>query len=356
MATVTVIAGLIPAAQAYMAKLLINAVVHAIVIHANHRPDRAALHVPILWGQISSPVLTVLQVVIVLAAIQFLITALSSLLQRLSNISQQLLQEKVSQQVQLLIMEKAAALDLNYFEDAHSYDVLQQAQREATSRPVQMVSGAFGLVRTVITFSTMIALLIGLSPWLALVALAAPVPSFVADARYGWRGYAMARRNSPVRRRMLYLLTLLTTDTYAKEVKLFTLGGHFIGQFRGLARRYYEEQRSIVTHRYLVGYIWGMLSTLAGSATYLYVAVQAVAGKLTLGDLTLYTQAATSVQSSFQSILSGLSSMYENNLYLTSLFELLEEQPRIVPPEHPVPISRPLRTSSSPTPLSTYGS
>ncbi|GAC1513855.1 MAG: ABC transporter ATP-binding protein [Chloroflexota bacterium] len=343
MAVVTILAGLIPAAQAFMAKLLINAVVKAIVIHTDHRPDRVTLHVPILWGSISSPVLTVLQVVVVLAAIQFLITALSSFLQTLSNISQQLLQERVGQQVQLLIMEKAAALDLTYFEDPHSYDVLQQAQREATSRPVQMVSGAFGLVRTVITFSTMIALLIGVSPWLALVALLAPVPSFIADARYGWWGYAIARRNSPIRRRMVYLLTLLTTDTYAKEVKLFTLGGHFIEQFRGLARRYYDDQRSIVTRRYFVGYVWGTLSTLASAGTYLYVAVQAVAGRLTLGDLTLYTQAATSVQTSFQSILSGFSSMYEHNLYLGSLFELLEERPHIVPPEHPIPVPQPLR-------------
>src|SRR6202022_4376788 len=65
-------------------------------------------------------------------------------------------------------------------------------------------------------------------------------------------------------------------------------------------------------------------------------------GRLTLGDLTLYTQAATSVQSSFQGILSGFSTMYEHNLYLSSLFELLEEEPRIVTAEHPVPVPVPL--------------
>ncbi|HEX6506633.1 MAG TPA: ABC transporter ATP-binding protein, partial [Chloroflexota bacterium] len=160
--------------------------------------------------------------------------------------------------------------------------------------------------------------------------------------RYGWWGYAIARRNSPIRRRMLYLLTLLTTDTYAKEVKLFTLGDHFINQFKRLSQGYYEDQRSLVTRRYLAGYAWGALSIVASSGTYLYVAVQAVAGKLTLGDLTLYTQAASSVQTSLQSILSGLSSMYEHNLYLGSLFELLDEKPRIVVSDHPVAVPRPL--------------
>jgi ATP-binding cassette subfamily B protein len=337
LATVTIISGLVPAAQAYTAKLLINAVVNAIVIHARHAPDRVVLNVPVLWGSLTTPEISVLTEVIILAGVQFLITAISALLSTLSNISQQLLQERVAIRVQLLIMQHAATMDLSYFEDAHSYDVLQQAQREATTRPVQMVSGAFGLGRTLLTFLTMVLLLVGLNPWLALVALVAPIPAFIADARYGWWGYAIARRNSPIRRRMLYLLTLLTTDTYAKEVKLFTLGRHFVDRFRGLARGYYDDQRSIVTRRYLVGYAWGGLSLAASAGTYLYVAVQAVNGRLTLGDLTLYTQAAQSVQSSLQSILSSLSTMYEHNLYLQSLFELLETKPRIVTPGAPRP-------------------
>jgi ATP-binding cassette, subfamily B, bacterial len=342
LATVTILAGLIPAAQAYTAKLLINAVVRAIMIHSTHAVDATALNVPLLFLSIRLPLLPILTVVIILAALQFLITAVSTLLSTLTNISQQLLQERVAIQVQTVIMEHAARLDLSYFEDAHSYDVLQQAQREATSRPVQMVSGTFGLIRTLLTFLTMIALLLGLSPWLALVALISPIPLFISDARYGWWGYAVARRNSPIRRRMLYLLTLLTTDTYAKEVKLFTLGNHFLSQFRTLARGYYEDQRALVTRRYLVGYAWGALSLIASSGTYLYVAVQAVNGRLSLGDLTLFTQAASSVQTSLQSILSGLSSTYEHNLYLSSLFELLDEKPRIVVSDRPTPVPTPL--------------
>jgi len=343
LAVATTITGLIPAAQAYTAKLLINAVVQAIVIHARHAPDRTVLNVHLFWGSVSTPIVTAVTAVVILAVIQLIIQAISALLQTVTNISQQLLQERVTIRVQLLIMEHASSLDLSYFEDAHSYDILQQAQREATTRPVQMVSGTFGLVRTLLTFLTMIALLLGVSPWLALIALVAPIPAFISDARYGWRGYAIARWQSPVRRRMLYLLTLLTTDTYAKEVKIFNLPRYFVERFRGLSSGYYAGQQKLVTRRYLAGFGWGTLSTLASSGTYLYVALQAVQGRLTLGDLTLYTQAATSVQSSMQGILAGLSSTYEHNLYLSSLYELLEEKPRIRAPEHPVPVPQPLQ-------------
>jgi ATP-binding cassette subfamily B protein len=339
----TVLAGFIPAIQAYAAKLLVNAVVKAIFLHAQHLPDRVQLNVPILWGGVQLPVLSALGVVIAISVFQFIITAFNAFLSTLSNISQQLLQERISMSVQLLIIERASTLDLAFFEDAKSYDMLQQAQREATSRPVQMVSQTFGLVRTLITFASMIALLVGLSPWLALVALLAPVPSFISNARYGWWGYAIARRNSPLRRRMSYLLTLLTTDTYAKEVKILTLGNFFIERFRVLAQKYYDDQKGLVSRRYLAAYVWSMLTTIASSGTYLFVAAQAVNGKLTLGDLTLYTQVASSVQSSFQSLLSGLSSMYENNLYLTSLFDLLKERPKVIAPTDPIPIPNPLR-------------
>ena len=131
LAAATALAGLVPAAQAYTAKLLINAIVRAIFIHLNHAPDRMVLVIPLLWGALRLPTLTVMGVVIVLAAIQLLIAAFSSLLQTLSNISQQLLQERVSMRVQLLIMERASTLDLTFFEDSQSYDTLQMAQREA---------------------------------------------------------------------------------------------------------------------------------------------------------------------------------------------------------------------------------
>ncbi|HVA90756.1 MAG TPA: ABC transporter ATP-binding protein [Chloroflexota bacterium] len=339
----TILAGFIPAIQAYTAKLLINAVVKAIFLHAQHLPDRVRLDIPVLWGDIRLPVLSALGVVVVLALIQFAITAFSALLTTLTNISQQLLQERISMSVQLLIIERSATLDLAFFENPASYDTLQIAQREATSRSVQMVSQTFGLVRTLITFFSMIALLVGLSPWLALAALLAPVPSFISNARYSWWGYAIARRNSPIRRKMTYLTTLLTTDTYAKEVKILTLGHFFIERFRTLAQQYYDDQKSIVSRRYLAGYAWSTLTTIASSGTYLYVAAQAVNGRLTLGDLTLYTQVANSVQNSFQSLLTGLSSMYENNLYLTSLFDLLKEEPKVVAPANPVPVPNPLR-------------
>ncbi|HVB77636.1 MAG TPA: ABC transporter ATP-binding protein [Candidatus Nitrosotalea sp.] len=339
----TVLAGLLPALNAYTAKLLINAVVRAIQVHQQHIPDRTQLQVQLLFVDLRSPLTTTIGAIAMLAGVQFVIYAFTSLLSTVRNVSQQLMQDRVQLQIQLMVMEHAARLDLQFFESSDSYDLLRRAQQDSSSRPVVMVSTMFGLLQTTLTFASMVALLIGVSPILALVALLSPIPAFISDTRYGWRGYQLARWASPLRRRMSYLVDLVTTDSYTKEIKLFDLGGYFIARFKALSKTYYERQRRLVGRRYMAGYAWSSITTLAGSATYLYVAIKAVFGPLTLGDLTLYTQAASSVQSSIQGILSGFSGMYENSLYLANLYELLATPVMLAPPAHPVEVTDPIR-------------
>ncbi len=137
---------------------------------------------------------------------------------------------------------------------------------------------------------------------------------------------------------MNYMVSLVTTDSFAKEVKLFGLGGYFIERYRLIATAFYNSQRSQLVRRYLTGFALGNLSTIVTSLTYLYVALQAIAGRLTLGHLTAYTQAAMSVQNSIQSILGGFSGMYEHNLYLNNLYELMAKEPSMPVAAEPRPV------------------
>ncbi|MDQ6885181.1 MAG: ABC transporter ATP-binding protein, partial [Candidatus Dormibacteraeota bacterium] len=194
----TVIAGIIPAISAYTAKLLINAVVQGIAVHRFHLPDRVQFD----FGPLHTPVFTTINGIIFLAVLQLLIFALTAFLGTTRNITQQLLQNSVSMRIQLMVMEKAATLDLSFYEDPASYDLLRRAQTDSVNRPVLMISTAFGLVQTALTFVTMIALLVVVSPLLALIALVSPIPAFIADTRYGWRGYNIARWGSRLMRRM----------------------------------------------------------------------------------------------------------------------------------------------------------
>src|SRR6202171_3982971 len=344
----TAIAGIMPAAAAWTAKLLLDAVVQGIAVHNSHQPDRvwplcAPPSAACAIGPWHLPAFDAVGAIVFLAILQLVLFAITAFLGTIRNITQQLLQNAVAMRIQLMVMEKAASLDLQFYEDPASYDLLRRAQTDSINRPVMMISTAFGLVQTLLTFITMIALLVAVSPLLALIALISPIPAFIADTRYGWWGYNIARWGSRLLRRMNYLVTLVTTDRFAKEVKLFGLGEYFIQRYKLIAEAFYASQRRQVARRYLTGFAWGNLSTIAGSLTYLYVALQAIAGRLTLGDLTLYTAAAQSVQGSIQGILSGFSGMYEHNLYLNNLFELMATKPSMPVSPNPVKVPMPMR-------------
>src|SRR5712692_2364006 len=309
--------GFIPAFSVTITALLIDSVVRAIHIHS----------ITPIWLPVG---------------LQLGITLLSSLLSTLSNTVQQLLQEQVSNRVQLDILKKANTLDLAFFENPEFYDKMRQAANQSSYQPVSMISQTFDLGRTVVTLLSLIFLLLHLAWWLAIVALIVPIPAFFSSTRYGWRGYQLMRRQSPERRIMAYFVSLMTTDTYNKEVKLFNLGNFFIDKFWDLATKLYKQDKKLLIRRYLTNFGWTNLTGVANSAIYLYVALQAVVGRISLGGLTLYTQAAVQTGQSFQGLLGGISSTYESTLYVNTLFEFLEYQPRIVSPPSPQPIDPPL--------------
>jgi ATP-binding cassette, subfamily B, bacterial len=321
LAVLNLLQGAVPAATVWISKLLIDAVVEAV----KDGTGTAAL-----------------PGVLFLVVLQFALNAAGNILSTLANICQQLLQEQVANRIQLLVMRQANALDLIFFERPKFYDLIQQVQREATNRPVSMVQTAFGLIRQLLTFVSLLALLVNLEWFIAAAALISPIPAFVSSARYGWWGYQMMRWQSPLRRMMSYLTNLMTTDTYNKEVKLFTVGDFFIDRFASLFRRYYAETRTLVIRRYLVGAGWSMLTVLTSGLTFFYVAFRTLGGSISVGGLTLYVQAASGVSQAFSSLLSGLQSMYEHQLYLKTLFELLDFEPQVRAPEHPVPIGHPI--------------
>ena len=338
----TALAGIIPTISVGITLMLTNAVVRGILINHSHLADQVSLS---SLGVVWVPALTFTSVgmIVFLAALQFAIFAISALLNTVRNITQQLLQNSVSMRIQLMVMEKAASLDLPFYEDPASYDLLRRAQNDSINRPVLMIATAFGLLQTMLTLVTMIAFLFGVSWILAIIVLVSPVPAFIADTRYGWRGYNIARWGSRLLRRMTYLVNLVTVDSFAKEVKLFGLGDYFIERYRLIANVFYDTQRSQVVRRYLTGFALGNLSTVVTSVTYLYIALQAIAGRLSLGHLTAYTQAAVQVQNSIQSMLGGFSGMYEHNLYLNNLVELMAKQPMMPVATSPVPVPVPLR-------------
>jgi ATP-binding cassette, subfamily B, bacterial len=256
-----------------------------------------------------------------------------------SLVFQGLLRDRVSDYVQVSVLSKANTLDMAQFENSEYYDTLRHAIEEAAYRPSSMITQTFDLIRTFITLCSMLFLIAHLSWWLVIVALVIPIPSFISNSRYGWRDYVVARRQSPERRMQNYHTQMLTVDQYVKEIRLFNLGDFVLGRFKHNAEKLYEENKQNLLRRATNGLLWSILTIIANSGIYLYIALQAVLGRITFGQLSKYVTAANSAGQSFQSVLDGFTDTYENSLFVNQLFEFLEYEPKIVSPAQPAPLN-----------------
>lgn len=226
--------------------------------------------------------------------------------------------------INLAILERAQLLELRHFEDPEFYDRLTRARREASSRPLSLVSEAFSLVQAVLTLAGYAALLVRFSAWVVLILMIATIPATIAEMKYSKQGFRLRNWRSPDSRRLMYLEYILANDKHAKEMKLFGLGPLFLGRYKELAERFHQEDSRLMVRRTIVTYVLSLLATVAFYGAYAAMAALAAIGRLTLGNMTMYVLAFRSGQQSFQSILSGIGSIYEHNLYMSNLFAYLD--------------------------------
>jgi len=304
-ALLTLVAGSLPAAVAYVGSLIVDAVVAA------SRSDAA-----------SHAALTSHALLLVVGE-GLLVAALAGC-QRGISLCQSLLRAQLGQRVNVMILEKALQLDLTHFENSEFYDKLTRARREASTRPLSLVTRTFGLMQNAISLISYGTLLIKFSPWAVAVLILAGLPSFLAEAKFSGDAFRLFLWRSPETRMQLYLETVLAREDHVKEVKLFGLGPLFLERYRAIFRKLFKEDRALTIRRDTWGFFLGLVGTSTLYAAYAWIAFAAIGARITLGQMTMYLMLFRQGQAAVSAILSAIGGMYEDNLYLSTLYEYLE--------------------------------
>ncbi len=257
-------------------------------------------------------------------AVELGLIVLQASLTRGLGLIRSILGSRLGTDVNVAILERATALELRHFEDPEFYDRLSRARREASSRPMSLVTESFALVQNLLTLVGYAALLLQFSGWVVFALMIATIPATIAEMRYSKATFRLRNWRSPDSRRLVYLEYVLANDEHAKEVKLFGLGPMFLARYKELAERFHAEDSKLATQRSIVTTLLSLLATGAFYLSYGAMALLAAAGQLTLGNMTMYVLAFRSGQQAFQSILSGIGSIYEHNLYMSNLFAYLD--------------------------------
>ena len=249
----------------------------------------------------------------------------------------------VSDHLHEVVHAKASDIDLEYYETARYHDALHRAQQEGAYRPTRIVNGLVQVAQNSIALLLMAGVLVAFHWGTALVLFAAAVPGVLMRLRQAHRTYESQHAQTQAERRGQYYHSMLTGSAHAKEVRLFGLGPLFRQRHRDLRGEIRRHRLQMATWRFRSDLVTQAAATLAVFGSFAFILYRASLGALTVGDVVMYYQAFQRGQDFLKDILGGLAGLYEDHLFLASLYEFLDMERRVVEPTTPKPVPRPLR-------------
>lgn len=277
-----------------------------------------------------------------LVAAEFGLAVLADVLGRVVSLIDSLLSERVSNASSVRLMEHAATLDLEDFEDAEFQDQLERARRQTSGR-MTLMGQLFSQVQDVVTVISFAAGLVLYAPWLIVLLILALLPAFMGEAHFNARSYSLAYVRTPERRELDYLRQTAASVETAKEVKIFGLNGFLIDRYRQLASDMYAANRTLAIRRASWGGLFTAIGTVGYYLAYAYIIGRTLTGDFTIGDLTFLAGSFRRLRTLLEGLLSGFSTTASQALYLDDLFSFFDIKPEIHSPRDPAPFPSPIR-------------
>ena len=277
-----------------------------------------------------------------LLAIEFGLAVASDVLGRIVALVDSLLSERFTNATSVRLMEHAATLDLEDFEDSELQDKLDRARRQTMGR-MTLMTQLFGQAQDAITVVSFAAGLVVYAPWLMVLLLVALLPAFIGEAHFNALNYSLNFAWTPERRELEYVRQTGASVETAKEVKIFGLSGFLIARYRQLADGFYAANRRLAIGRAGWGSVLTALGTLGYYVAYAYIAWRTVRGEFSIGDLTFLAGSFRRLRTLLEGLLSGFSAVAGQALYLDDLYSFFEIEPEIVSPPDPRPFPVPIR-------------
>jgi ATP-binding cassette, subfamily B, bacterial len=319
----------LPVVTLYVGKLIIDNVVR--LVQAPDKPETLGL-----W--LGSGLLNWL---ILLLLCEFVLAVMADVLGRVVSLVDSLLAERVTNASSVRLMEHAAKLDLEDFEDSEFQDQLERARRQTSGR-MTLMGQLFGQAQDIVTVISFAAGLIFYAPWLIALLLLALVPAFIGEAHFNAQSYSLDFVRTPERRELDYVRQTAASVETAKEVKIFGLNGFLINRYIRLATDFYAANRRLALRRAGWGGLFTAIGTVGYYLAYVYITWRTLTGKFSIGDLTFLAGSFLRLRSLLEGLLTSFSSTASQALYLNDLFSFFEVKPEILSPANPRSFPNPI--------------
>jgi ATP-binding cassette, subfamily B, bacterial len=279
---------------------------------------------------------------ILLVSAEFALAVVADILGRIVSLVDGLLSERMSNVSTVRLMNHAATLDLQDFEDADFQDQLDRA-RHQTSGAMTLMVQLFNQAQDFVTVVSFAAGLLFYAPWIIGFLFLALLPSFLGEAHFNAQGYALDFDRTSDRREMDYLRQTASSAETAKEVKIFGIYGFLIDRYMALAKGLYGTHRALALRRASWGSVFSAIGAVGYYVAYAYIAWRTLLGHFSVGDLTFLAASFQRLRGLMEGLLANFSSTAGQALYLKDLFSFFDLRPTIVSPERRLPFPDPIR-------------
>jgi ATP-binding cassette, subfamily B, bacterial len=321
---------LVPVVALYVGKLIIDDVVR--VVQMPGRPTT-------LDGWLESGELQWLGL---LLWAEFALAVLSDVLIRVVSLVDGLLSEKVTNASSVSLMEHAATLDLEDFEDAEFQDQLERARRQTSGR-LTLMAQLLAQAQALVTVASFAAGLLVYAPWLIVLLLVALLPVFLGEQHFSAQAYTLDFGRTPERRELDYVRQTAASVETAKEVKIFGLNRWLIEHYRRLADSFYITNRRLALRRAGWGSLFAAIGTVGYYLAYAYIVWRTLSGAFSIGDLTFLAGSFARLRGLLEQLLTTFSTTAAQALYLNDLFSFFDMRPEILSPANARPFPKPIR-------------
>lgn len=240
------------------------------------------------------------------------------------------LRDRVQGAIEGKVIAKIANFnDIALFEQPELLNILQLTTKgiQRMQRLAFIFAGSFMGIFTLIPAVILAA---GIALWVPLILLGFAIPSVVIDLRYWRKSWRVEESQAGLSREKEIYAKLLKEETYAKEMRLFSLQHVMLDRWNEIFDRLFKQMQDIRQEGAIALIALSFLGGIGSSIPYLYVIFGVVTGRFTLGDIALYTGVIIQLKRSLYMLVSNLGDIYDVALATRPVFQLLDLEPTLI--------------------------
>lgn len=261
---------------------------------------------------------------------QFGYILFTNVIRRVDGIVVRISGELVSNHIKIKIMEKAKEIDLKSFDSPEFFAKMENANREAGNRPIQVLNSSFSIISTVISLISYLFMItvIGVLP--ALLVIAVAIPSTIINFVYRRKNHDYVFRRSKDRRQMSYYSEVLVNKDLVKEVRMLGLADDFTNRYKAVFKKYFGGLKKLMLAEMWWGIGATLLTTIVNCILFVSIARGVFNAEYPVGDYSIFTGALNAISGGIATLITTSATIYEGTIFINNLIAFMEEKKTIV--------------------------